>query len=80
MFGNFTAIEVADPHQTSRLIWENMPQEEKALEDESHICSREFTALDWRRPPFSIVRNWDIWRVKNIKKTDITYYIRVFST
>ena len=49
MFGNFTTVEVADPHQTSRLIWESMPQEEKALEDESHICSREFAAIDWRR-------------------------------
>jgi hypothetical protein len=49
MFGNFTTVEVADPRQTSRLIWESMPQEEKALEDESHACAREFSAVDWRR-------------------------------
>ena len=49
MFGNFTTVEVTDPRQTSRLIWESMPQEEKALEDESHICAREFAAVDWRR-------------------------------
>jgi len=48
MFGNFTTVEVADPRQTSRLIWESMPQEEKALEDESHACAREFAAVDWR--------------------------------
>jgi AraC-like DNA-binding protein len=49
MFGNFTTVRVTDPVETSRLIWESMPREEKALEDESHICAREFSAVDWRR-------------------------------
>jgi AraC-like DNA-binding protein len=49
MFGNFTTVEVADPRQTSRLVWESMPQEEKALESERHACAREFAAVDWRR-------------------------------
>jgi AraC-like DNA-binding protein len=49
MFGNFTTVEVADPHQTSRLIWESLTTKEKALEDEGQICAREFAALDWRR-------------------------------
>jgi len=49
MFGNFTTVEVADPHQTSRLIWESLPAEEKAVEDENHACAREFAAVDWRR-------------------------------
>ena len=49
MFGNFTTVEVADPHQTSRLIWESLTPAEKALEKESQICAREFAALDWRR-------------------------------
>ena len=49
MFGNFTTVEVADPHQTSRLIWDSLTPAEKALEKESQICAREFAALDWRR-------------------------------
>jgi AraC-like DNA-binding protein len=49
MFGNVTTVEVTDPHQTSRLIWESLTAEEKALEDESRICAREFAAFDWRR-------------------------------
>ena len=48
MFGKFTKVEVTDPHQTSRLIWESLTPAEKALEDESRICAREFEALDWR--------------------------------
>lgn len=49
MLGNFTTVEVTDPRQTSRLIWERLPAEEKALEDESRACAREFAAVDWRR-------------------------------
>jgi AraC-like DNA-binding protein len=49
MFGNFTRIEVADPPQTSRLIWKSLPPREKALADEREVNSREFMPLDWRR-------------------------------
>ena len=49
MFGNFTTIEVADLPQTSRLIWESLPPQEKALADEREVNSREFMPLDWRR-------------------------------
>jgi len=49
MFGNFTTIEVADPARTSRLIWDSLPPQEKALADEREVNSREFAALDWRR-------------------------------
>ena len=49
MFGNFTTIEVTDPPQTSRLIWESLPPQEKALADEREVNSREFMPLDWRR-------------------------------
>jgi AraC-like DNA-binding protein len=49
MFGKFTTVEVADPHQTSRLIWESLTPEEKAATNERNICAREFEALDWRR-------------------------------
>jgi hypothetical protein len=44
MFGNFTKIEVADPPQTSRLIWESLPPQEKALADEREVNSGEFAA------------------------------------
>jgi AraC-like DNA-binding protein len=49
MLGKFKTVDVADPHQTSRLIWESLTPEEKALENESDICAREFAAIDWRR-------------------------------
>lgn len=49
MFGKFTKVEVADPHQTSRLIWESLTPEEKALTNEGQVCAREFEALDRRR-------------------------------
>jgi len=49
MVGKFTTVEVADPHQTSRLIWENLTPQEKALTNERQVCAREFEALDWRR-------------------------------
>src|SRR5262249_54441959 len=49
MFGKFTTVEVVDPHQTSRLIWESLTPEEKALTNEPQVCAREFAALDWRR-------------------------------
>ena len=48
MFGNFTTIEVGDLPQTSRLIWESLPPQEKALADEREVNSREFMPLDWR--------------------------------
>ena len=49
MFGNFTKIEVADPARTSRLIWESLPPQEKALADEREVKSRELAPFDWRR-------------------------------
>jgi AraC-like DNA-binding protein len=49
MFGKITTVAITDPHHTSRLIWESLTGEEKALEDESRICAREFAAFDWRR-------------------------------
>ncbi len=35
MSRNFTASKLADPHQTSNLIWEHLPPKEKASEPES---------------------------------------------
>jgi hypothetical protein len=49
MFGNFTTVEVTDPHHTSRLIWESLTAEDKASSNERSIYAREFEALDWRR-------------------------------
>ena len=49
MFGKFTTVDVVDPHHTSRLIWESLTPEEKALTNEPQVCAREFAALDWRR-------------------------------
>jgi AraC-like DNA-binding protein len=49
MFGKFTTVEVADPYQTNRLIWESLTPQEKAASNERNICAREFEALDWRR-------------------------------
>jgi AraC-like DNA-binding protein len=49
MFGNFTTVEVADPHQTSRLIWESLPLAERVVSEQVEHHSREFAALNWRR-------------------------------
>ena|SRR6516165_967749 len=49
MAGNFTTVEVADPHQASRLIWENLPARARSLLNERDACSREYEAFDWRR-------------------------------
>jgi AraC-like DNA-binding protein len=47
--GHFTRIAVADPHETSRLLWENLPPTETALLDEREVRSRRYEALDLRR-------------------------------
>jgi hypothetical protein len=47
--GHFTRIAVADPHETSRLLWRNLPAKETALLDEREVRSRLYEALDRRR-------------------------------
>jgi AraC-like DNA-binding protein len=49
MPGKFTTVEVTDPHQTSRLIWESLPLAERVVSDQVEHHAREFGALDWRR-------------------------------
>jgi AraC-like DNA-binding protein len=46
---NFLKVEIADPHQTNRVLWENLSPRERAWLDEREFCSLEFEALDWRR-------------------------------
>ena len=49
MSGKFTTIKVADPHQTSHLIWEHLPSMEKASLKEREVWSREYAPFDrWR--------------------------------
>jgi len=49
MSGKFTKIKVADPHETSRLIWEHLPPKEWPSLNEPEVWSREHAALDqWR--------------------------------
>lgn len=45
----FTTFEVADPHQTNNVVWDNLPPKEKARLNEREVWSREFEALDRRR-------------------------------
>jgi hypothetical protein len=47
--GHFTRIAVADSHETSRLLWENLLPTETALLDEREVRSRRYEALDLRR-------------------------------
>ena len=49
MFGNLTTVEVADPYRASRLIWENLSLQGRALLNEREACSRQYEAFDWRR-------------------------------
>jgi AraC-like DNA-binding protein len=49
MFGNFTTVEVADPHQASQLIWQSLRPQARGLLNERAACSREYEALDLRR-------------------------------
>jgi AraC-binding-like domain len=46
MSGIFTTIRVADPRQTSRLIWEYLPSKEKASLKELEVWSREYAPFD----------------------------------
>jgi len=49
MPGNFLKVEVADPHQANRVLWENLSPKKRTWLDERQFCSREFEALDQRR-------------------------------
>jgi AraC-like DNA-binding protein len=42
-------IEIADPQQAHRLIWESLPPQHRSLLNERETCSREYEPLDWRR-------------------------------
>ena len=46
---NFLKVEIADPHQANRVLWENLSPKKRTWLDESQFCSREFQALDQRR-------------------------------
>ena len=49
MLGNFLKVEIADPHQKSRILWENLSPKKRTWLDERQFCSLEFEALDQRR-------------------------------
>ena len=49
MRGNFLKVEVADPHQATRVLWENLSPRKRTWLDERQFCSIEFEALDQRR-------------------------------
>ena len=45
MPGNFLKLEITDPHQANRVLWENLSPKKRTWLDESQFCSREFQAL-----------------------------------
>jgi AraC-like DNA-binding protein len=49
MQGLFRKVEITDPHQASRLIWENLPPQARGLLNEREASSRQYEALDRRR-------------------------------
>lgn len=49
MCGNLLKVEIADPHQQTRVLWENLSPKKRTWLDERQFCSREFEALDQRR-------------------------------
>ena len=49
MPGNFLKVEVADPHQANRVLWESLSPKKRTWLDERQFCSIEFEALDQRR-------------------------------
>jgi AraC-like DNA-binding protein len=48
MPGDFLRVEVADPHRTTRVLWETLSSKGRTWLDERQFCSLEFEALDWR--------------------------------
>ena len=46
---NFLKVEIADPHQANRVLWESLSPKKRTWLDERQFCSREFEALDQRR-------------------------------
>lgn len=49
MSGNFLKVEITDPHQKTRVLWENLSPKRGTWLDERQFCSLEFEALDQRR-------------------------------
>jgi len=49
MPGNFLKVEIADPHQQNRVLWENLSPKKRTWLDEREFCSREFEAFDQQR-------------------------------
>ena len=49
MPGNFLKVEITDPHQANRVLWESLSPKKRTWLDERQFCSREFEALDQRR-------------------------------
>ena len=45
----YAKVEIADPHQKSRILWENLSPKKRTWLDERQFCSLEFEALDQRR-------------------------------
>ena len=49
MPGNLLRVEITDPHQANRVLWENLSPKKRTWLEERQFCSREFEALDQRR-------------------------------
>jgi len=49
MPGNLLKVEITDPHQANRVLWESLSPKKRTWLDERQFCSREFEALDQRR-------------------------------
>jgi AraC-like DNA-binding protein len=49
MPGNFLKVEVADPHEANRVLWESLSPKKRTWLDERQFCSIGFEALDRRR-------------------------------
>jgi AraC-like DNA-binding protein len=49
MHGLFRTVEITDPHQASRQIWENLPAQARGLLNEREASSRQYEAVDRRR-------------------------------
>jgi AraC-like DNA-binding protein len=49
MPGNFLKVEIADPHQANRVLWESLSPKKRTWLNERQFCSIEFEALDQRR-------------------------------
>ena len=49
MPGNFLRVEITDPHQINRVLWEHLSPKGITWLEERQFCSLEFEALDQQR-------------------------------